>query len=87
MEREVVHVARIDTMALARAVEALYRGEIERELWEERGLSGRKIDPFPLSGSIADAVEHIRTQDPARIERLLAADARLPRRTCRLPAP
>ena len=70
MEREVVHVERIDTAALARAVEALYRGELERELWEERGLAGRQIDPFPLSGSIPDAVEHFREQDPERVERL-----------------
>jgi len=70
MEREVVHVERIDTVAFARAVEALYRGELERELWEEREFSGRQIDPFPLSGSIADAVEHFRRQDPERIERL-----------------
>ncbi|MBI2525769.1 MAG: 1-acyl-sn-glycerol-3-phosphate acyltransferase [Candidatus Rokubacteria bacterium] len=70
MEREVVQAERIDTAALARAVEALYRGDLERELWEERGLSGRQIDPFQLSGSIADAVEHFRKQDPERIERL-----------------
>jgi 1-acyl-sn-glycerol-3-phosphate acyltransferase len=70
MEREVVHVERIDTAALVRAVETFYRGELERELWEERWLSGRRIDSFPLSGSIADAVEHFRKQDPERIERL-----------------
>ncbi|HMH50040.1 MAG TPA: lysophospholipid acyltransferase family protein [Candidatus Acidoferrum sp.] len=70
MEREVVHVERIDTGALACAVEVLYRGELERELWEERGLSGRRIDPFPLPGAIADVVEHFRTQDPVRVERL-----------------
>jgi glycerol-3-phosphate O-acyltransferase / dihydroxyacetone phosphate acyltransferase len=70
MEREVVHVERIDTAALARAAKVLYRGAIERDLWEERGLSGRQIDLFQLSGSIADAVEHFRTQDPERIERL-----------------
>ena len=70
MEREVVHVARIDTAALARAVDELYRGELERELWEERGLSGRQIDPFQFSGSITDAVEHFRERDPERIERL-----------------
>jgi glycerol-3-phosphate O-acyltransferase / dihydroxyacetone phosphate acyltransferase len=70
MEREVVHVERIEAATLARAVEALYRGELERELWQERGLSGRQIDPFQLIGSIADAVEHFRTQDPERIERL-----------------
>ena len=70
MEREVVHVERIDTAALARAVETLFRGEVEHELWEERGRSGRQIDAFQRSGSIADAVEHFRTQDPERIERL-----------------
>jgi hypothetical protein len=70
MEREVVHVARIDTAVLARAVEELYHGELERELWEERGVSGRQIAPFPLSGSIADALERFRKQDPERIERL-----------------
>jgi glycerol-3-phosphate O-acyltransferase / dihydroxyacetone phosphate acyltransferase len=67
MEREVVHVERIDATALARAVEAIYRGELERELWEERGPSGRQLE---FSGSIPDAVEHFREQDPARIERL-----------------
>ena len=70
MEREVVHVERIDTTALARAVEAIYRGEVEGELWKERRPSGRPIDPFQRSGSIADAVEHFRKQDPERIERL-----------------
>ena len=70
MEREVVHVERIDTAALAQAVDAVYRGECERELWGERRLTGRRIDPSHLSGSIADAVEHFRKQDPERIERL-----------------
>src|SRR5437016_3463085 len=70
MEREVVHVERIDTAALARAVEAIYRGELEHELWEERRLSDRQVDPFQLSGSFADAVEHLRERDPERIERL-----------------
>jgi glycerol-3-phosphate O-acyltransferase / dihydroxyacetone phosphate acyltransferase len=70
MEREVVHAERIDPAALARAVEELYRGELERALWEERGPSGRQIDPIPLSGSIADAIGHFRERDPERIERL-----------------
>src|SRR4030095_16516848 len=69
MEREVVHVERIDTAALARAVEALYRGELERELWGERAVSGRHTEPSPPSGSIAEAIEHFRQQDPERIER------------------
>jgi hypothetical protein len=70
MEREVVHVERIDTAALRQAVDALYRGECEWELWGERRLPGRRIDPFQISGSIADAVEHFRRRDPERIERL-----------------
>ena len=70
MEREVVHVDRVDTAAFARAVEALYRGELERELWEERGLSGRQIDPFQPPGPRAAAVEHFLKQDPERIDRL-----------------
>jgi glycerol-3-phosphate O-acyltransferase / dihydroxyacetone phosphate acyltransferase len=70
MEREVVHVELIDTAAFGGAVEALYRGELERELWEERWLAGRHVDPFPNFGSIAAAVEHFRKQDPERIERL-----------------
>src|SRR5437667_6702375 len=70
MEHEVVHVERIDMAALARAVQELYGGKLERELWEERGFSGRQIDPFQLSGAIADATEHFRKQDPERIERL-----------------
>ena len=70
MEREVVHVERIDTAALARAVKALYRGDLERELWAERGRSGQPIDAAGVFESIADAVEHFRNCDPERIERL-----------------
>jgi 1-acyl-sn-glycerol-3-phosphate acyltransferase len=70
MEREVVHVERIDTATFERAVEALYRGKLERELWEERWLSRRQVDSFQPSGSIAAVVEHFRKQDPERIERL-----------------
>jgi len=70
MEREVVHVERIDAAALARAVEAIYRGELEHELWEERGLPDRQTDALRTSRPIADAVEHLRERDPERIERL-----------------
>jgi 1-acyl-sn-glycerol-3-phosphate acyltransferase len=70
MEREMVQVEHIETAALARVVEALYRGELERELWEGRGLAGRQIDPFQFSGPIADVVEHFRERDPERIARL-----------------
>jgi glycerol-3-phosphate O-acyltransferase / dihydroxyacetone phosphate acyltransferase len=70
MEREVVRVERIDTAAFGRAVETLYRGEFERELWEKRWVSGRQVVSFQSSASIAAAVEHFRKQDPERIERL-----------------
>ena len=70
MEREVVHVEHIDTAAFARAVETLYRGELERELWEERWLPGPPVVPLQSSEPIATAVEHFRKQDPERIERL-----------------
>jgi len=70
MEREVVHAERIDTAALARAVQAIYRGDLERELWGERERSGRPIDPLHRSGAIAAAVEHLRTRNPERVERL-----------------
>jgi 1-acyl-sn-glycerol-3-phosphate acyltransferase len=68
MEREVVHVERIDTAALTRAVEELCRGELEHALWGERAR--RQIDPLQLSDSIAGAVDHFRNHDPERIERL-----------------
>ena len=70
MAREVVDVGRIDIATLARAVEALYRGAVERELWGERKIAGRPIDSFPTSASIADVTEHFRVRDPGRIERL-----------------
>jgi 1-acyl-sn-glycerol-3-phosphate acyltransferase len=70
MEREVAHVERIDTAALARAVDTLYRGELERELWGRREHAGRQVDPTELTGSTADAIEHMRTRDRDRIERL-----------------
>src|SRR5437773_1109155 len=47
MEAEVVHVERIDATQLVRAVEELYRGELARELQEERGLPPRQIAPLP----------------------------------------
>ena len=87
MEREVVHVERIDTTALARAVEAIDRGELERELWGERGLSGQPIDPCHFPGSVAAAVERLRTREPGARRAALAADAELSRRTGGPPAP
>jgi glycerol-3-phosphate O-acyltransferase/dihydroxyacetone phosphate acyltransferase len=70
MAREVVDVERIDMATLARAVEVLYRAEVERELWGELKIVGRPIDPFPTSAPIADAAEHFRKLDTGRIERL-----------------
>ena len=54
MAREVVDVGRIDMATLARAVEALYRGAVERELWGELKIAGRPIGSFPTSASIAE---------------------------------
>jgi 1-acyl-sn-glycerol-3-phosphate acyltransferase len=70
MERQVVHADRIETTALLRALEDVYRGELVRQLREERGLGERQVDVFRLSRSIVDAVEHFRRHDPERVERL-----------------
>src|SRR5437660_5828377 len=70
MEAEVVHVERIDATQLVRAVDALYRGELARELQEERGLPPRQIDPIRLSRAIVAAVSHFKAHDPERVERL-----------------
>src|SRR6266446_1113127 len=70
MEAEVVHVERIDATQLVRAVEELYRGELARELQEERGLPPRQIDPIRLSRAIVDAVSHFKRRDPARVEQI-----------------
>jgi glycerol-3-phosphate O-acyltransferase / dihydroxyacetone phosphate acyltransferase len=70
MEAEVVHVDRIDTVALVQAVEDLYRDQLVRELREERGLAERQVDMLRLSRSIVDAAEYFRTREPARVERI-----------------
>jgi 1-acyl-sn-glycerol-3-phosphate acyltransferase len=70
MERQVVHVERIDHAELGRAVEALYGSDLIREIQEERGLSPRHIDTFRLSRSIADAVAYFQEREPARVEQL-----------------
>jgi glycerol-3-phosphate O-acyltransferase/dihydroxyacetone phosphate acyltransferase len=70
MEAEVVHVERIEASDLVRAVEELYRGELARELQEERGLAPRQIDLVRLSRAIVDAVNHFRAREPERVERL-----------------
>jgi glycerol-3-phosphate O-acyltransferase / dihydroxyacetone phosphate acyltransferase len=70
MERAVVHVERVDTAALARAVQVVYRGELEQELWEKRRHVGRQTASLETSREVADAVEHLREQAPERVERL-----------------
>jgi hypothetical protein len=70
MEREVVHVERIETSALVRAVEEIYRGNLERALAEDQGVAPRQIDPVRLARSIVEAVEHFKRSDPERLERL-----------------
>jgi 1-acyl-sn-glycerol-3-phosphate acyltransferase len=70
MEAEVVHVDRLDDARLARAVEALYRDELARQVMEDRGLGKRDIDPVRLSRSIVDAIGHFKTRDPDRVTAL-----------------
>ncbi|MBI2527568.1 MAG: 1-acyl-sn-glycerol-3-phosphate acyltransferase [Candidatus Rokubacteria bacterium] len=70
MESQVVAVKRIDSAALIRAVEDLYRGDLVRELQEERGLSTRQIDTLRLSRAIVDAAHFFEDSDPERVERL-----------------
>jgi len=69
MEAEVVHVERIDATGLVHAIEELYRGELVRQLREERGLAERQVDVFRLSRSIVDAVSWLKAHEPQRVER------------------
>jgi 1-acyl-sn-glycerol-3-phosphate acyltransferase len=73
MEAEILHVARPERQDLIRAVEELYRGDLIRELQEERGLGVRQIDPLRLSRTIAEAAVHFEERDPQRVEQLWAA--------------
>lgn len=70
MEAEVVHVDRLDDTGLVRAVEALYRDELARQVMEDRGLAPRHIDPVRLSRSIVDAIDHFKAREPARVTAL-----------------
>jgi 1-acyl-sn-glycerol-3-phosphate acyltransferase len=70
MEAEIVSVKRIDSTALIRAVEEIYRSELVRELEEERGLSARQIDTFRLSRAIAEATAYFEEHEPERVEGL-----------------
>jgi glycerol-3-phosphate O-acyltransferase / dihydroxyacetone phosphate acyltransferase len=70
MEAEVVHVDRIEAAAVVRAIEDLYRGQLVRELREERGLSEGQVDLFRISRTIVEAVNHFKARDPERVERI-----------------
>jgi glycerol-3-phosphate O-acyltransferase / dihydroxyacetone phosphate acyltransferase len=70
MEAQVVNVRRLDTASLIRAVEDLYRGELVRELHEERGLALRQIDTIRLSRAIAEAAQYFAERQPERVEAL-----------------
>ena len=70
MEAQVVNVRRLDTAALIRAVEDLYRGELVRELHDERGLAFHQIDTIRLSRAIAEAAQYFAEREPARVEAL-----------------
>jgi glycerol-3-phosphate O-acyltransferase/dihydroxyacetone phosphate acyltransferase len=70
MEAQVVNVRRLDWAALIRAVDDLYRGELVRELYEERGLALGQIDTIRLSRAIAEAAQHFAEREPDRVEAL-----------------
>ena len=70
MEAQVIHAERIDSAELVRAVEDLFRGDLVRQLREERGLGPGEIDSLRLARAIADAVAHFKVREPARVERL-----------------
>jgi 1-acyl-sn-glycerol-3-phosphate acyltransferase len=67
MTEQIVHIDRVDTLELVRQIEALYRDDLVRSLRAERGLSPGEVDPFRLTQTLADAVTHFRTHDPARV--------------------
>jgi glycerol-3-phosphate O-acyltransferase / dihydroxyacetone phosphate acyltransferase len=70
MEAEVVHVERIDESRLVSAVQELYRGELVRELREERGLAERQVDLVRLSRAIAESTSYFKRHEPERVERI-----------------
>jgi glycerol-3-phosphate O-acyltransferase / dihydroxyacetone phosphate acyltransferase len=67
MEAEIVHVDRMDTAEVVRAVQDLYRDELVRQLQVQRNLPLEAIDVFRLSRTIVEAVAHFRVHDPARV--------------------
>src|SRR5262249_8521842 len=67
MEAQVLHVEKLDRVALVREVEAIYKDELIRELHEERGLAPRQIDTVRLSRGIADAAAYLEAHAPERL--------------------
>jgi 1-acyl-sn-glycerol-3-phosphate acyltransferase len=76
MQAQVVHVEPGDRTDLVRAIEALYRSELVRELEEERGLGARQVDPLRLTQGIADAVDYFAAHEPRRLDALRRQVAR-----------
>jgi glycerol-3-phosphate O-acyltransferase/dihydroxyacetone phosphate acyltransferase len=70
MEAQVVNVARIDDARLLRAVEALYRDVLARDVMETRGLAPRQVDLVRLSQSIVEAIAWFKAREPGRVESL-----------------
>jgi len=67
MENEVVSVARLDEARLLRALEAIYRDELARQVTESRGIALREVDPVRLSRSIVAAIGFYRARQPERV--------------------
>jgi 1-acyl-sn-glycerol-3-phosphate acyltransferase len=72
LEAQVVGIPRLDTVDLIRAVEALYRDRLVRELEEERGLPAQQVDLLRLSRSIGEAAAWFAEREPGRLEQLAA---------------
>jgi glycerol-3-phosphate O-acyltransferase / dihydroxyacetone phosphate acyltransferase len=70
MEAEIVHVERIESPELVRAVEELHRGALISDLSATRGLDAWQVDPLRLSRALVDAVHYFKARDPERVERL-----------------
>jgi hypothetical protein len=65
-----VNVERLDDARLLRAVEALYRDVLAREVMETHGLAPKQVDLVRLSQSIVEAIAWFKARDPARVESL-----------------
>jgi 1-acyl-sn-glycerol-3-phosphate acyltransferase len=70
MEAQVLHMARLDTADIVRAVESLYQSDLVRQLEAERSLAPVDIDRLRLARSIVDAVAHFRDREPERVAHL-----------------